>query len=395
MTINLLDKNSNFNIILAGILATIIGLGVARFGFTSLLPAMLNDNLSVSFAGVLASVNYIGYLGGAIFAIFISSFGKKVLYFRVGIVFCIISTFVLAVTSSETIWLLSRLVAGFSSAMAFVVGSALVMNKLTIKSKTKAMGIHFSGAGLSIFICEVIVRFSFTCKASWQSTWAILAIFALISSFYSMYILSFDKHKVATKIKHAFDKSVFSWLVIFLIMAYFTAGIGFVVNATFFPDIINSIPSLEGYGNKAWLFVGLAGIPSCIIWMNLAHKFGSLNIIMIVMTLHAFGIVLPALTTNIYLNLFAGVLYGGTVIALVGLFLNIGGKLSEKNPVALMGALTTSYGIGQVIGPLYTIKLIEHFKTYDMALYLTAFIVFGGVVLVFIGKKYLNFQKEL
>ena len=68
-----LDRNDNAAILLAGILALIVGVGVARFVFTSLLPPMLEDYLDVTFAGILASVNYVGYLAGSIFAVFIKS----------------------------------------------------------------------------------------------------------------------------------------------------------------------------------------------------------------------------------------------------------------------------------------------------------------------------------
>ena len=68
----LLDRNNNAAILLAGILALVVGVGVARFAFTSLLPAMLDNYLSIAFAGVLASINYVGYLSGSIFAIFIN-----------------------------------------------------------------------------------------------------------------------------------------------------------------------------------------------------------------------------------------------------------------------------------------------------------------------------------
>ena len=66
--------------------------------------------------------------------------------------------------------------------------------------------------------------------------------------------------------------------------------------------------------------------------------------------------------------------------------MNLGGKLAGNNPVMLMGALTTAYGIGQVTAPLYSVVLIEHFKTYEYALFLTAFIVFGGIVLLSFTK---------
>ena len=385
-TINLLDKNSNVAILLAGIIALIIGVGVARFVFTSLLPPMLEDYLTISFAGVLASINYVGYLSGSIFSVFIKDINTKVKFFRFGMFLAVITTLMLGVTTSETIWIISRVLAGFGAAMALVVGSAIVMNKLNIQNKTKAMGIHFSGIGFSILISDLIVRIVFYFNGTWQFAWVVLAIFAFVMSFYSMYILSYDKEVKQNSVKHHIDKKLFSPFVIILIMAYFCEGVGMVVQGTFLPDIINSLEGLEGFGSFTWTLVGLAGIPSCIIWMMLAHKYGSVNIIILAMFLQVIGIMISALTNNIYLNLFSGILYGGTFIGLVALFMNLGGKLAGNNPVMLMGALTTAYGIGQVAAPLYSVALIEHFKTYDYTLYVTAFIVSGGIALLILTK---------
>ena len=385
-TINLLDKNSNVAILLAGIIALIIGVGVARFVFTSLLPPMLENYLTISFAGVLASINYVGYLAGSIFAVFIKDINTKVKFFRFGMFLCFITTLMLGITTSDTIWIISRILAGFGAAMALVVGSAIVMNKLNIQNKTKAMGIHFSGIGFSILVTDLIVRIVFYFNGTWQLSWIVLAIFAFIMSFYSMYILSYDNQVKQNSVKHHIDKKLFSPFVIILIMAYFCEGVGMVVQGTFLPDIINSLEGLEGFGSFTWTLVGLAGIPSCIIWMMLAHKYGSVNIIIFAMFLQVIGIMISALTNNIYLNLFSGILYGGTFIGLVALFMNLGGKLAGNNPVMLMGALTTAYGIGQVAAPLYSVALIEHFKSYDYTLYVTAFIVFGGIVLLIFTK---------
>lgn len=384
--INLLNKDSNVAIILAGILALIIGVGVARFVFTSLLPAMLEDYLTVKFAGILASVNYVGYLAGSIFAVFIKDIYTKVKFFRLGMVISILTTLVLATTHNETLWIISRIIAGFGAAMALVVGSAIVMSKLKFESKTKAMGIHFSGIGFSILVSDLIVRGVFSFEGSWENAWMVLTLFALIACAYPIYILSFDKKVNTNVVKHHFDFRLFTPFVILLILAYFCEGVGMVVQSTFIPDIINSLEGLEGYGNLTWTLVGLAGIPSCIIWMNLAHKYGSVNIIIIAMSLQVIGILISALTTNVYLNLLSGVLYGGTFIGLVALFMSLGGKLAAHNPVILMGALTTAYGVGQVLAPLYCVALIEKFGNYDYALYLTAFIVSGGVVLLLISK---------
>lgn len=202
-----------------------------------------------------------------------------------------------------------------------------------------------------------------------------------------MYILSFDQELKQKAIQHKLSMSIFSPYVVLLILAYFTEGVGFVIQGTFLPDIINSLEGLDGYGSLGWLLVGIAGIPSSIIWMRLAHNYGSINIIIVAMSIQLVGILIPALSNNMYLNLLSGVLYGGTFIGLVALFMNLGGRLAGKNPVVLMGAMTATYGVGQVTGPLYSVTLIESFGNYDTTLYLTAFIVFTGIALLVYAKK--------
>ena len=382
----LLDKNNNFSIILAGIISIFIGVGVARFAFTSLLPAMLDGFLSITDAGILASLNFSGYLGGAIFSIFIKDINAKVRYFRLGLILSVATTLILATSTSELAWIVSRVVAGFGSAMVLIVGGAIVMVKLNYEDKTKAMGIHFSGIGFAIVLSELISQFVLR-DADFASAWLVLSISAFIASFYSWYILSFDKLIKQDAPKHKLTLSTFSPFVILLILAYFTEGVGFVVQGTFLPDIINSLKGLEGYGSLAWLVVGIAGIPSSIIWMRLAHSYGSLNIIIVAMSLQVVGILIPALSSNIYFVLFSGALYGSTFIGLVALFMHLGGKLSPKNPVVLMGAMTAVYGIGQVSAPLYSVALVESFGDYRAALFVTAAIVFSGVVLLLYAKR--------
>ena len=384
---NLLDRNSNFNILLAGIIGLFIGVGVARFSYTSLLPSMLADNtLSLTFSGILASINYVGYLSGSIFAIFIKDINTKVKYFRIGIILCILTTIIMGVTTNEILWLLGRVIAGFGAAMVLVVGAAIVMTKLNFQDKTKAMGIYFSGIGIALASSDIISRYVLS-FSSWQNSWIILTFCAIAVAAYPLYILSFDKEISQKNEKHPFNKALFSPFVVVLIVAYFTEGVGFVIQGTFLPTILKSIEGLESVAGLSWLLVGLAGIPSSIIWMRLAHKYGSVNIIIIAMSLQIVGILIPTFSTNMYLNLFSGILYGATFVGLVALFMNLGGKLAASNPVMLMGALTTAYGIGQVTAPLYAVSLTQLTGNYNYALYLTAAIVLFGVLILLLAKK--------
>ena len=385
--INFLDKNSNFNILLAGIIGLFIGVGVARFSYTSLLPSMLADNtLSLTFSGVLASINYVGYLSGSIFAIFIKDINTKVKFFRLGIILCILTTIIMGITTNEILWLLGRVIAGFGAAMALVVGAAIVMMKLNFQDKTKAMGIYFSGIGIALASSDIISRYVLS-FSTWQASWIVLTFCAVAVAAYPLYILSFDEEISHKNVKHPFNKALFSPFVVVLIVAYFTEGVGFVIQGTFLPTILKSIEGLESIAGVSWLLVGLAGIPSSIIWMRLAHKYGSVNIIIIAMSLQIVGILIPTMSTNMYLNLFSGILYGATFVGLVALFMSLGGKLAASNPVMLMGALTTAYGIGQVTAPLYAVSLTELTGNYNYALYLTAAIVLFGVMILLLAKK--------
>ena len=361
-------------------------MGVARFAFTSLLPSMTQEYLTIKDVGILASINFVGYLSGALLAISLQSITTKVWLFRLGLFLSVSTTVVLASTTDETLWLIARLLAGFGSAMTFLVGSSLVMLKLKLEDKTKAMGIHFMGIGLGIVFSELLVQVMLR-FASWSSAWLALASAAFILSLYALYILDFKEMPPLHHKKQRFDFSIFSPYVLLLVLAYFTEGVGFVIQGTFLPNIINSLSGLEGYGNLGWLIVGLVGVPSSLVWMRLAHRYNNIDVIIVAMFLQLIGILIPALFSNIYLNLLSAALYGSTFIGLVALFMNLGGKISPKNPVTLMGAMTAAYGVGQVGAPLYSVALTSHFGNYNTTLYLTAFILFLGILALQAAKR--------
>lgn len=383
----LLNRNHPWAILLAGILALIVGVGAARFAFTALLPAMLESTLTLRLSGVLASVNYVGYLSGAVFAIFLNDLPTKVRFFRYGMVLCVLTTLVLAMTTHEMVWLISRIVAGFGSAMALVVGSAIVMTKLNMADKTKAMGIHFSGIGFSIVITDLLSRLVSLMGGSWQNAWLLITLVAALAACYAIYVLSVNETEAVVSETPPLDFSVLNGAAWVLVFAYFTEGLGMVVQGTFLPDIINSIDGLAGLGGYGWTAVGLAGIPSCILWMRVAHRFGSVKVIIVTMLMQAVGLLIPVLTNSAWLNLTSGLLFGGTFVALVALFMTLGGQLAGKRPVVVMGAITTAYGIGQVTGPLYSVALTTAQGSYNSTLLLTASMVMIGAALMWVNRE--------
>lgn len=382
-------RRHNAAVLLAGIACLVVAVGVARFSFTSQLPAMLADFLTVSQTGMLAVVNFSGYTAGSLMAVFVRQHNHKIIWLRAGLLLCIASTFLLAVDENIYRWALWRLLAGFGSAWLLVLGSAVVMASLRfddVKNDSRnAMGIHFSGIGVAIALCDVIAKSAQYFGFDWQAIWIFETALGLLLA--PVIILNLPKQpKAATAAVLHFDFKIFTPLTLLLLFAYGTEGVGFAVQATFLPDIINAI--IPNFGTWAWLAVGIAGILSCVLQMRLAMHIGSMNMIMIAMLLQIVGILLPTLSSNIYLNLLSGALFGVTFIGLVALFMHLGGKLAAHNPALMMGALTAVYGIGLIGAPFYSVLLKNHYHSYNPALYLTAAIVALGIGAIFVGKKY-------
>ena len=152
------SQRERFKVLGAGIFSLILVLGVARFAYTPLLPIMQQQaGLGLAEAGWLAALNYAGYLSGALIASLISDLVLKDRLYRIGLVVAIVSTAMMGLTTDPWVWMLSRFIAGLSSAAGMLLGTGLILNWLIRHNHRPELGIHFSGIGLGIAGCSVAV----------------------------------------------------------------------------------------------------------------------------------------------------------------------------------------------------------------------------------------------
>jgi len=144
-------KVERLKVLSAGIIGLVLMLGIARFSYTPLLPLMQTQaGLGVADGGWLASVNYMGYLSGALIASLISNLVLKDRLYRLGILLALISTIGMGLTESLWLWSVMRFIAGLSSAAGLLLGSGLILHWLIRHDHHSELGIHFSGIGLGI-----------------------------------------------------------------------------------------------------------------------------------------------------------------------------------------------------------------------------------------------------
>ena len=168
-----------------------------------------------------------------------------------------------------------------------------------------------------------------------------------------------------------------------MLAAYFCAGYGYVISATFIVAIVEREPLLAGAGNWTFALVGLAAAPAVMLWDLIARWIGYLGALIAAMGLQVVGIVLPAVTDNLAGVLASAVLYGSTFLGCASLVLTMAGRLYPQSPARMMGRMTLAYGAAQIIAPALTGMLAEAIGHYDIGLWLAAGFVALGAVLLF------------
>ncbi|OOZ16494.1 MFS transporter [Solemya velum gill symbiont] len=368
----------------AGILSLILMVGIARFAYTPLLPLMQQQaGLGVSEAGWLAAINYIGYLSGAIWASLISDLVLKDRLYRLGLVVAVVSTFVMGITDNFWLWSLSRFFAGLSSAAGLLAGSGLIMNWLIRHEHRSELGIHFAGIGLGIALCAFLVEIM-SSHLVWSEQWIFLTLIgALILIPAWRWLPRPEKTTVTRTGKEMVDRPPGKTFLRLFMLAYFCAGVGYVVSATFIVAIVEQLPGLEGNGSWAFLILGLAAAPACMFWDMVARKVGNFNALIAAFTLQIVGILISVVEANLYVVLLGSALYGGTFIGIVSLVLSMAGRYYPTRPAKMMGKMTISYGVAQILAPAVTGLLAEYSGNYSDGLYMAAIIMAFGTLLMF------------
>ncbi|SIS54209.1 YbfB/YjiJ family MFS transporter [Neptunomonas antarctica] len=378
------DIREKYFVLAAGVISLILLLGVARFAYTPLIPIMQNETLLNDLsAGWLAAINYAGYMCGALIAASISDLMVKDRLYRAGLIIAIITTAGMALAENTLLWAVMRFFAGLSSAAGLLIGSGLVLNWLMRHHFRRELGIHFTGMGLGIVFTAIAVDLMIN-HFNWREQWLLLGAAAIVMAIPAWRWLPRPHNGTVTTAGQALQDHPPSVRFLWLMMAsYFCAGFGYSISATFTVAMVERLPGLQGMGEQVWLVLGLTAIPAVLVWERIARKAGTLYALLLCYIIHILGIIVPIFYESLAGAMISAVLYGGTFIGIVSLVLTMAGRFYPTKPAKLMGKLTLSYGVAQIIAPAAAGMMAEQSGDYVGGLIMAAgMMVIGTLILL-------------
>jgi predicted MFS family arabinose efflux permease len=370
-----------------GLIALAVGLALARFVYTPILPYMETGlGITKTQAGLIASANFLGYLIGAAFAAIGNLPGSTRTWLLMSLLICALTTMAMGWTTSYNILLLLRVIGGCASAFVMVFGSALVLTRLAEKGYSELSAVHFAGVGTGIAVSAILISFLAEAGIGWQGMWIWSGALSLVLVVPVYFLVpSLGIQNVQAKVG---AKPIYTHPLKALVAAYFLLGFGYIITATFISVLVRQVPELQWMQSIVWLVVGLAAIPSVAFWTWLGIKIGSSHTYAIACVVLALGVAVSVLGNGELSFLLASALLGATFMGLTALGLVNARELLPDHPRKIMAIMSIAFGLGQMIGPTFAGFLHELYGSFVLpSLGAATGLIVAAFLVVFIKEK--------
>lgn len=372
-------------VLLGGLLSLAIAMGIGRFAFAPILPAMQADaGLGGDGAGLLASLNYLGYFLGAVAAGWVPRGTVRTWTFRAALVASVVTTTGMGLTGDFLAWSVLRFVSGVASAGMFILGIAMVLDALVRLGGESRAGWMYMGVGVGIAGSGLFIAL-FGDRLGWNGDW--LTLGAMCVPLAVPVWLWIEDHAprhpgITTATAAAAGLSA---PLLLLTAAYFLEGAGYIVSGTFLVALLKRMPDTAAVGEAAWMVAGLAAVPSGLFWAAMGRRFSGWRALIAAHLAQAAGIALPLAGLGAAGAFVSAALFGGTFVGIVSLAFTLGRQLSGGASARVVGALTAAYGLGQILGPLPAGIAVERTGSFATALLGAAGVVALGAACLIAG----------
>lgn len=397
-----------------GVIGIMGALGLARFGYTVILPAM-KESLGFTYGqmGLLGTGNLLGYTCFAVVGGYLASRHGARIVAVLSLSLMTITLFLTGMAGGFYDTLAARIITGIGSAGANVPIMGMALTWFSIRRRGLAAGILVAGSGLGVLITGSLLPGIIKAHGAdgWRWAWYYLAGLSLVITVIAHCLLKnspaeknllpwgTEKAAVAlTEIQEERSKTAaapLDWSKVYknpalwqLGLVYFAFGFAHMTYVTFFSAHAMKAGNLSAVeAGRIWSLVGFVSMASGLIWGGISDMIGRRAALCIVFSLHALSFATFAFSTGplgFYASALAFGISAWSIPSIVAAFAGdiVGARLAP----AALGAVTVILSLGQALAPFVAGRLADASGNFFSSLMLASLVALGGAV----GSPFLN-----
>ncbi|AVF41465.1 MFS transporter [Pandoraea apista] len=399
-------ERAAWRIALSCMLALAIAMGIGRFAFTPMLPLMLHEQLTdIQHGSWLASLNYAGYFAGALSCMWLRL--TPTLIIRFALASTVVLTLAMGLLESFAVWAVVRTLAGVMSAWAMVFSAGWGFRRLAELRMPSLGGVIFAGPGAGIVVTGLLANLNNTLAWPARGGWLLCGALALVLLvvIWRTFVADTPGTPEAAKtadaarspggtsaqatthaVNHGSGESVIPVTVL-----YGFAGFGYIITATFLPVIARQALPGSPWPDLFFPLLGLMVIPGAIIGARAPLAWDNRLLLAACYVMQGVGVGIGIVLPNVVGFALGSVLVGLPFTAITVYAVRECRRLRGDNANGLIGLVTASYGIGQIVGPLVAAPLVEATGSFTAALLCaTGVLVLGAIGFVWDWRRSLE-----
>lgn len=351
---------------LPGLAAVFVGLGIGRFAYTPIIPALIGEGwLPPAQAAYLGAANLAGYLAGAASAHWFGRQFGMARAIRGSLLFCVAACFACALPWGFFWFVPWRFGAGVAGAVIMVLSAPALLARVPAPLRGRMGGIMFTGIGIGIAFAGTAVP--------WLShqgvalAWVGLGVAAALLALIGWRGWPADSAAAAsTAPKRKYPPAL--WL---LFGAYAADAFGFIPHSLFFVDFVaRGLGRGLETGGTYWVVFGCGAAIGPLLYGQIADRLGFCRTMALGLLIKSLAVALPLITGHwFWLGVSAGVvgsLTPGIAMIASGAALELVGIDGHR---AAWRAMTLVFGVFQAAGG-YALSWVFG-RTQDYALLFT------------------------
>jgi predicted MFS family arabinose efflux permease len=380
-------------------LGAALSLGLARFAYGLLLPAMRQDlQWSYALSGALNTSNAAGYLLGALSAPWLLKRMDATRLFILGAVF---SCFWMALSGffrETSVWMLLRALAGVSSAWVFMTGGILAaqIGSRAPERSGLLIGIYYAGAGLGITVSALSVspvmawaqQVAGAQFAPWAWGWWALAVACLAATAVMIWPaqvmrpwLDAGQSRAAQTASSTSDTKHHWRHLLPALASYSCFGMGYIGYMTFVIALLRQQGSSAAQITVFYALLGIACMLSAPLWAKLL-KLKDGKPLAVLNALLGIATMLAAQRNEYGLMLVSGILFGACFLQVVGsTTVLVRHQWPASKWAQGIALFTIIFAAGQIVGPALVGWISDGAGGLQRGLMVSALILWAGAIL--------------